>query len=205
MVPMREVATNSGQTYFVSFQTAKRAPLFRNERWAQFLLNMIERYRTDYELHDFVILHDHVHMLITPRGAVERSVQLIKGGYSFQARREFLWKGPIWQDGFSDHRLRDAEDGQVHVRYIAKNVASLPGGGTIFCGAQSGLALDAFPQWLKPLSMQRSNGGAEAPPLQSGTVPSVGGKVVPFQSEPAPMVQGKVPPLQSEKHTQETR
>jgi hypothetical protein len=53
--------------------------------------------------------------------------------------------------------------------------------------------------------MQRSNGGAEAPPLQSGTVPSVGGKVVPFQSEPAPMVQGKVPPFQSEKHTQETR
>jgi len=205
MVPMREVATNNGQTYFVSFQTAKHAPLFRNERWAQFLLNMIERYRMDYGLRDFVIMHDHLHLLMTPQGAVARSVQLIKGGYSFQARREFHWKGPIWQDGFSDHRLRDAEDGQVHLRYIAKNVASLPGGGTSFCGAQSRLLLDAFPQWLKPLSMQSSNGGAEAPPLQSETAPIVEGKLVHLQSELARIVEGKIAPFQSEKHTQETR
>ena len=185
----REVVTNNGQTYFVSFQTVKHTPLFRNDRWAQFLQNCIEHYRADYKLHDFVVMHDHVHLLMTPQGAVERSVQLIKGGYSFQARREFSWKGPIWQDGFSDHRLRDAEDGQIHLRYIAKNVASLPGGGTCFCGAQSGLPLDAFPQWLKPLSTQRSNGGAEAPPLQSG---------------PA-SVESELVPVQSDKRTQENR
>jgi putative transposase len=163
----REIATNNGQTYFVSFQSTKHTPLFRNDRWAQLLLNCIEHYRTEYKLHDFVIMHDHVHLLMTPQGAVEKSVQLIKGGYSFRARREFTWKGPIWQDGFSDHRLRDVEDGEVHLRYIAKNVESLPGGVTCFCGAHSELPLDAFPQWLKPLSGQRSNGGAEAPPLQS--------------------------------------
>jgi len=176
----REVATNNGQTYFVSFQTVKHTPLFRNDRWAQFLLNCIEHYRTDYELHDFVIMRDHIHMLMTPQDAVERSVQLIKGGYSFQARREFSWKGPIWQDGFSDHRLRDAEDGEVHLRYIAKNVASLSGG-TSFCGAQAGLPLDAFPQWLKPLSMESTDGGAEAPPLQSGPA-SIESDLMPFQS-----------------------
>jgi putative transposase len=163
----REVATNNGQTYFVSFQTAKHTPLFRNDRWAQCLLHVIEHYRMEYALHDFVIMHDHVHMLMTPVGALEKSVQLIKGGYSFRARREFLWKGPVWQDGFSDHRLRDVEDGEIHLRYIAKNVASLPGGTTGFCGAQAGLLLDAFPQWLKPLSRQGTNGGAEAPPLQN--------------------------------------
>jgi putative transposase len=210
----REVATNNGQTYFVSFQTAKHTPLFRNDRWAQFLLNCIERYRTDYKLHDFVIMHDHIHLLMAPRGAVERSVQLIKGGYSCQARREFSWKGPIWQDGFSDHRLRDAEDGEVHLRYIAKNVASLPGG-TSFCGAQAGLALDAFPQWLKPPSTQRSNGEAEAPPLQSGPA-SVEDKLGPLHNESAsaeskqgiPQSEklsndGEIAPFQSDKHTQE--
>jgi putative transposase len=169
MKPMREVATNNGQTYFVTFQGAKQTPFFRNERWAQFLLNVISHYRTDYGLHDFVIMPDHVHMLITPSGALERSVQLVKGGFSFRARREFSWDGPIWQDGFSDHRIRDAEDVGIHIRYIAKNVASLTqeAVGRRFHGTQSGLQLDAFPQWLKPSLTQVSDGGAEAPPLQS--------------------------------------
>ncbi len=167
MRPVREVATKNGQTYFVSFQTAKHTPLFRNDRWAQLLLQVIAHYRTGYALHDFVIMQDHVHLLMTPTGALEKSVQLIKGGYSFRARREFSWKGPIWQDGFSDHRLRDVEDGQIHLRYIAKNVASLPGGDTVYCGARASLPLDAFPQWLKPLSTENLNGGAKAPPLQN--------------------------------------
>ncbi len=209
MRPEREVATSNGQTYFVSFQAAKHTPLFRNDRWARLLVQVIEGYRTEYALHDFVIMHDHVHMLMTPMGALEKSVQLIKGGYSFRARREFLWKGPIWQDGFSDHRLRDAEDGEIHLRYIEKNVASLQGG-TLFCGARAGLVLDDFPQWLKPLSMQGVDGGAEAPPLQSVKM-SGGVEVAPLQSvkvsggvEVAPL-QSANEIIQDAKISQETR
>jgi putative transposase len=166
---IREVATSNGQTYFVSFQSAKRVPLFRNERWAQFLFNAIFHYRTEYGLHDFAIMPDHVHLLITPHGALERSVQVIKGGFSFRARREFSWHGEIWQKGFSDHRLRDVEDVGTHLRYIAKNIGSLSegSGGRRCCGTHSGLAMDAFPQWLKPQSIRGCDGGAEAPPLQS--------------------------------------
>ena len=92
------VATRNGQTYFVSFQTYEaHAAFFVHDRWARLLLQVIEGYRTEYALHDFVIMHDHVHLLMTPAGALEKSVQLIKGGYSFRARREFLWTGPIWQ------------------------------------------------------------------------------------------------------------
>jgi putative transposase len=28
---------------------------------------------------------------------------------------------PVWQRGFSDHRIRDVEDCQIHVRYIEHN------------------------------------------------------------------------------------
>ena len=166
--PSREQFRNSDQTYFVSFQTADRLPLFRHESWAVLLIRMIERYREEFQLHDFVIMPDHVHLLITPKGAVERSVQLIKGGFSFAAKRELGWNGRLWQAGFSDHRIRDVRDYEQHVQYIRKNVESLKSVGHRFCGANADIGLDAVPQWLKPLNGEVFDGGAEAPPLHKG-------------------------------------
>ena len=164
----REQFRKSGRTYFVSFQTADRLPLFRHENWSVLLVRMIECHRAEFQLHDFVVMPDHIHLLITPNGAVERAVQLIKGGFSFAAKREFGWNGRLWQAGFSDHRIRDVRDYQEHVRYVRKNVESLKSVEHKFCGANAGLALDAVPQWLKPLVQERLDGGAEAPPLHKG-------------------------------------
>jgi putative transposase len=148
--PPREIFRQSDQTYFVTFQTSGRAAFFRNDRWAELMLATLARYETEFALHDFVIMIDHLHLLLTPHKPVERSVQLIKGGFSFQAKRELNWKGEIWQAGFSDHRIRDAEDAKVHFAYIAKNVAALKKPGWKYCGTNSGLAMHALPQWLKP-------------------------------------------------------
>jgi len=164
----REQFRKSGRTYFVSFQTADRLPLFRHENWSALLVRMIERYRGEFQLHDFVVMPDHIHLLITPNGAVERAVQLIKGGFSFVAKRELYWNGRLWQAGFSDHRIRDIRDYEQHVRYIQKNVESLKSVEHKFCGANAGIALDGMPQWLKPLVQERFDGGAEAPPLHKG-------------------------------------
>ena len=164
----REQFRKSGQTYFASFQTADRLPLFRHENWSALLVRMIERYRGEFQLHDFVVMPDHIHLLITPSGAVERTVQLIKGGFSFAAKRELCWNGRLWQAGFSDHRIRDIRDYEQHVRYIQKNVESLKSVEHKFCGANAGIALDGMPQWLKPLVQERFDGGAEAPPLHKG-------------------------------------
>lgn len=150
MRPPREQFRQSDQTYFVTFQTAERTPFFRHERWAELMLAVLGRYEQEFALHDFVIMVDHLHLLLTPIKPVERSVQLIKGAFSYQAKREFQWTRNIWQPEFSDHRSRDAEDAQVHVTYIAKNVAALKKPGWKYCGAKSGLAIQAFPQWLKP-------------------------------------------------------
>ncbi|HSU20197.1 MAG TPA: hypothetical protein VLI45_10685, partial [Acidobacteriaceae bacterium] len=64
----------------------------------------------------------------------------------------FEWKGDIWQAGFSDHRVRDAEDWEQHIAYIQKNVLSLRREEHRFCGDGFGGALIPCPQWLKPLS-----------------------------------------------------
>src|SRR5665213_1762809 len=165
----REPARNNQQTYFVTFQTIERKAFFRNERWAVFFMSVLMRYRNEFALHDFVVMHDHVHLLLTPNGALERSIGLVKGGFSFSAKREFSWKGDIWQPGFSDHRIRDEDDWDQHVGYIRKNVNSLNQPEYRFCGENVGVALDAVPQWLKPHSSGADDGGAEAPPLQSGS------------------------------------
>ena len=165
--PSREPARHNGQTYFVTFQTAQRLPLFRNERWALLLLETLQKYQEQMDLHDFVIMHDHVHLLITPHCALERVVQLIKGGYSFQAKRAFQWKAEIWQTGFTDHRIRDLKDWTEHIAYIDKNVRSLKIDNHPFCGSQAILQPSSIPQWLKPLSPEADNGWAQAQPLQN--------------------------------------
>jgi putative transposase len=138
------------QTYFVTFQTARRLPLFRNERWAVLFIEVWQRYLHEFELHDFVVMHDHIHLLLSPKCPLEKAVQLIKGGYSFAAKRAFKWKGEIWQAGFSDHRIRDFGDWELHIAYIAENVDSLKDEGYRFCGSGGLVPLSAVPPWLKP-------------------------------------------------------
>jgi putative transposase len=50
---------------------------------------------------------------------VERCVQFIKGGFSFSVRKQFA--GEVWQAGFHEHRIRDADDFRNQVEYVAGN------------------------------------------------------------------------------------
>jgi len=76
-----------------------------------------------FELHDFVIMPDHVHLLLTLSGdiALEKAMQFIKGGFSFRLKRELGYSGEVWQRGFSDHRVNDGRSFENHRRYIAEN------------------------------------------------------------------------------------
>ncbi|HEX8711071.1 MAG TPA: transposase, partial [Terracidiphilus sp.] len=116
MRPRREEIRKNIYAYFVSTQTEDRKPFFRHERWARLMIATLEHYaQTEYELHAYVIMPDHLHLLITPSNTIEKSIQMIKGGFSFRARREFAWKGDIWQEGFTDHRIRNEEDWRRHL------------------------------------------------------------------------------------------
>jgi putative transposase len=108
--------------YFVTTQTRGRTPFFRHERWARLMEELLNHYDSQKcSLHAFVIMPDHLHLLITPFEALEKSIQLFKGGFSYRAKRELLWTGEIWQPGFTDHRIRDEEDWRNHIEYIRQN------------------------------------------------------------------------------------
>jgi putative transposase len=74
-------------------------------------------------LHEFVIMPNHLHALLTPAAEVplEKAMQFIKGGSSYRAKKELGMNSEIWQGGFTNHRIKDAEDYRRHVEYIWNN------------------------------------------------------------------------------------
>jgi putative transposase len=74
-------------------------------------------------VHDFVIMPNHVHILMTVPGemSIEKAMQLIKGSFSFRASNELGFCGEIWQRGYSDVRILDDKSFQQHREYIENN------------------------------------------------------------------------------------
>ena len=176
MRPARETTRNREGAYFVSTQIAGRRPLFRHERWARLMMATLAHYaEKDFTLRAYVIMPDHLHLLLTPSESLEKSIQLIKGGFSFRAKREMEWRGDIWQAGFTDHSIRDQEDWKRHIEYIRTNPieARLVEDSALY--EFMGFPNIAFPQGLKPLDVGASNVRAKARTLHSrGSVDAAG-------------------------------
>jgi putative transposase len=136
--------------------------------------------QSGYALHAFVIMPDHLHLLITPSGTLERAVQLLKGGFSFRARKEFDWHGEIWQPSFTDHRIRDEEDWNRHLHYIRSNPLEAKLARESSSYVFMGFPNPHFPQGLKPPSLSKDvDVRAEARTLHSNSRTA---EAVPFQS-----------------------
>ena len=92
------------RTFFVTSSTWGKCGLLQSARAATLLINVVYHYRRQgkYRLHEFVIMPDHIHVLITVGAemTVEKAVQLIKGGFAFRAGRELGFRAPVWQKGF---------------------------------------------------------------------------------------------------------
>ncbi|MGD0892619.1 MAG: transposase [Terracidiphilus sp.] len=155
MKPAREHATNNAQTYFVTSDTWERRALFHAEPWARLFFKSLLSHRTDaYLLHQFVLMPDHFHLLMTPTTSLEKAVQLIKGGFSFRAKKDLGSNLEIWRRGFADHRIRDFEDYDKHLHYIHLNpvkqhLCAIPSEYK-YSSAYPGWKLDPIPQGLKP-------------------------------------------------------
>jgi len=171
MKPPREHARHNSQTYFITSQTAGRKRFFQHDRWARLLLELLFHNRENgYLLHEFVVMPDHFHLLISPKITLERAIQFVKGGFSFRAKKDFTYPWEIWQRGFSDHRIRDSADYQnhrdyIHMNPVRKELCKQPSDYP-YSSAAPGFELDPVPQWLKPLPSGLS-GTAEAVPFQS--------------------------------------
>jgi putative transposase len=122
--PERLPSAVDGQTYFITSNTYDRQTLFRYETFAKLFIETLYEYRrqSKYQIHPFVVMPEHFHLLLTPaRGVtIERALQLIKGGYSYRVKTELHRSFEVWQPGFTDRRVRVGEYGRM-VEYIEQN------------------------------------------------------------------------------------
>lgn len=84
--------TAESASYFVTTKCAQGRTVFQILENAQILIDALYRYRARgaYLLHEFVVMPDHVHLLLTPlrETTLERAMQLIKGGSSYEIRTQ---------------------------------------------------------------------------------------------------------------------
>jgi putative transposase len=117
-IPKRAISPPG--TYFLTTNTLMRQRHFTSPALAQLLVETLQHYRREghYKLYDFVVMPDHLHLLLSPINLpLERVMMYIKGGFSRRMDHRF----PVWQRGFSDHRIRDRSDFDTHRRYIREN------------------------------------------------------------------------------------
>jgi putative transposase len=147
---------DSQRTFFMTTVTWQRLPIFRVEARAALLVEVLLGYRDQgkYLIHEFVVMPDHIHLLLTPaiEISVERAMQFVKGGYSYRLRK--VEKIQVWQESFTNHRIRDFEDYQSHREYVRMNPVrarlARDAGAYAFSSASSKFRLDEIPQGLKP-------------------------------------------------------
>jgi len=152
----------SESTYFVTANVEPRRDLFQVEKIARlFMENMlIYREQKKYLLHEFVVMPDHFHLILSPTGiTLERAMQLVKGGFSFQLNKNLKAKRDVWQPSFADRRVRDSLEYAKYKDYIWQNPVKRQLARTAeqypYSSAHPSFrgSLDPVPQRLKPISL----------------------------------------------------
>ena len=117
--------TAPGASYFVTTRCWEDRNVFQVTENAEILTLTLFQYRDQgsYLLHEFIVMPNHLHLLLTPSAntSLEKAVQLVKGASSHTIHKARENSVKIWQEGFHDWTIRDAGDWQSKVEYIRLN------------------------------------------------------------------------------------
>jgi len=156
--------------YFVTTKAWANRNIFQATDTADIVIEVLLRHRTAgaYLLHEFVLMPDHLHLLLTPSRTttLERAMQLIKGGSSYEIHKRRGHRVEIWQPGFLEWTIRGARDFRIKAEYIRNNpvVAKLADTAKQwpYSSARGSFELDPPPAMFAS--------GAKAPNKASGSV-----------------------------------
>ena len=120
-----ETVRSDSRTFFVSSKAIEGRFILQSDRMARLFIDVLRFYVAlkRFVIHDFVVMPNHVHLLITvsERMSIEKAVQLVKGNFSYRAKKELGFQGAIWQRGFSEVRVLDRQSFLQHRQYIENN------------------------------------------------------------------------------------
>jgi REP element-mobilizing transposase RayT len=84
--------------------------------------NLLDGDASRYELHSFVIMPNHVHLLLAPWIELAAITRAMKGKSSRQANTLLARTGlPFWQDASFDHWIRHPQQFEKIQAYIERN------------------------------------------------------------------------------------
>jgi len=119
--------TSSGQAFAAIdriLDNACTGPLsLRRPEIAKIVVEAITcRHHRHYELHSYVVMANHVHLLVTPLVEVSQMTQSLKRFTAREANRVLAITGkPFWQDESYDRLVRNKEEFQRIRHYIEMN------------------------------------------------------------------------------------
>jgi len=116
---------NPSRTFFATTGTSMGRRLLQSEPNADLLIDVLRSLVAErkFELRDFVVMPDHLHLLLTVHDGmtIEKAMQLIKGRFSHRLKRELGYLGEVWQRGFTEEQVMNREGFEKHREYIAQN------------------------------------------------------------------------------------
>jgi REP element-mobilizing transposase RayT len=114
-----------GQVYLLTIATFEAQAVFTDFHCARAVVNEMRR------LHDtalvsslaWVVMPDHIQWLLAlgHTHALAIVVKMLKGRTAMAANRAVRRRSPVWQTGYHEHVLREAEDLTDIARYIVAN------------------------------------------------------------------------------------
>lgn len=117
--------TATGCVYFVTTKTWENRSVFQARENADIVIEVLFRHRSAgaYLLHEYIVMPDHLHLLLTPGQTIslEKAMQLIKGGSSYEIHKRRGHQMEIWQHGFREWTIRNLQDFRVKAEYIRNN------------------------------------------------------------------------------------
>jgi len=110
--------------YLTTRVTLKREPIFADFKAAGILLEAVlfGKRQEWYYLLSFVIMPDHMHLIIVPRNKnVSECMKSIKGFSARKINSLLRRNGSVWQSDFYDYVLDNEEKVLTRMRYIEDN------------------------------------------------------------------------------------
>ncbi len=108
----KAVRTPRAGMSYVTTAPQNRRPIFEITRVAELFIDTLLHYRTLglYKLHAYVVMPDHVHLLLTPQSiTLDQAVALIKNGFAYRLDTEL----PVWQEGYTGYSVANNHDLEI--------------------------------------------------------------------------------------------
>jgi len=112
-------------THLFTTGTSLHRNLLQRTQWADLLESILFEYRDagEYLVHSHAIMPDHLHVLATTAQAKSpaKIMQLVKGRFSYELKKQYGVSRSPWQEGFASRHVVNASQFSSAVKYIEEN------------------------------------------------------------------------------------